>query len=73
MGILQQLALSFGVAISALLIRHFSVGPPDAVLTIRVFHDTFLAVGMITLLSSTIFICLKREDGYQMIQKEKSL
>ncbi len=73
MGVLQQLAVSFGVAISALFIRYFSGGAPDAVLTVPVFHHTFLAVGTITLLASLIFMRLKPEDGYQMIRGEKSV
>jgi EmrB/QacA subfamily drug resistance transporter len=72
MGILQQLAQSFGVAICALFVRHFSNAVPHAGLTIAVFQDTFLAVGALTLLSTVVFLCLKREDGYQMIQRESN-
>jgi len=71
MGVLQQLAQSFGVAIGALCIRHFSADSPSSSLSIDVFHHTFLAVGIITILSALLFMRLRPEDGYQMLQREK--
>lgn len=65
-GTLQQLAQSFGVAVSALFIRIFSyifAGP----LTPLLFHYTFLAIGILTILSAFVFIHLKSGDGQQMI------
>lgn len=68
MATIQQLAQSFGVAMSALFIRLFSEGLfRNGALTPSVFHYTFLAIGLVTLLSSLIFIRLRDEDGQQML------
>ena len=65
---LQQLSLSFGVAVSALLIRLFSSPLLGSLpLTPRVFHLTFFAVGSLTMLSSLIFLQLKTNDGQEML------
>jgi len=64
---LQQLAQSFGVAISAFFLRYFSVGQSVSDLVTPVFHSTFLVMGTLTLLSAVIFMWLKREDGGEMI------
>ena len=65
---LQQLAQSFGVAISAVFIRLFSqVHSTNLVLTPAVFHHTFFAIGIITMASSLIFMRLKVDDGQEMI------
>jgi len=67
MGTLQQLAQSFGVAMSAILIRVFS--PSSLVLSPQVFHHVFFALGIITFLSSVIFCYLKKDDGMQMLKR----
>lgn len=66
MSTLQQLAQSFGVAVCALLIRQFS---GNTSLTIDVIHHTFFAIGLITLISTFIYMHLKQDDGKQMIVK----
>ena len=67
-GTVQQMAQSFGVAVSALFIRIFSfIYSDDLVLKPIIFHSTFFVVGLITLISSLIFIQLKQEDGREMI------
>jgi hypothetical protein len=73
MSTTQQLALSFGVAVSAMLIRLFSPGPSGNLqLSISVFHHTFLALGIFTWFSILLFLRLKPEDGNQMIKHETS-
>jgi EmrB/QacA subfamily drug resistance transporter len=68
MSTLQQLAQSFGVAVSALFIRLFSqIFSDNLILTPLIFHYTFFAIGFFTILSSLIFIKLKKTDGEQMI------
>lgn len=65
---LQQLAQSFGVAISALFLQHFSIVHQQITyLSVPIFHRTFLAMGLITLLSAFIFFRLKSSDGGDMI------
>ena len=68
MGTTQQIAQSLGVAISALLFRLFLfLNSNEITLTPLIFHSTFFAVGLITLMSSFIFIELKKGDGESMI------
>lgn len=68
MSTMQQVSQSFGVAVGALLLRWFSsMTEQPSALTTGVFHHTFLALGIITLISIIIFIRLKPEDGHQML------
>lgn len=68
---LQQLAQSFGVAVSALLIHYFSIGSSKAfLLTSAVFHKTFFIMGVLTLFSALVFVYLKPEDGNQMLEED---
>lgn len=63
----QQIALSFGVALAALLIRYFSPAyPNDIVLTNTVFSETFLALSVITLFVTVIYLRLKPNDGHEL-------
>lgn len=64
MSTIQQLAQSLGVAVSALCIRFFST---QQLLSMHIFHYTFLSMGLFTLCSAFIFLWLKTEDGRQMI------
>ena len=67
-GTLQQLAQSFGVALSALLIRFFSSMLHTHVeLTLSVFHETFFVLGFFSLFSLPLFMRLSSNDGHQMI------
>lgn len=68
MSTIQQLAQSFGVAVAAILVRFYSSEPVNHdSLDIHSFHQTFLAMGVLTLLSVLIFSHLKREDGQELI------
>lgn len=64
MSTIQQLAQSLGVAVSALCIRYFST---ELTLSTHIIHYTFLAMGLLTLFSSIIFLQLKKDDGQQLI------
>ena len=69
MSTLQQVAQSFGVAVSALFLRYFSSFSPDHFsLTTRIFHETFFAVGLITFCSTLIYFHMKIDDGQQMLE-----
>lgn len=73
MSTLQQVAQSFGVAVSALFIRFFSpTFDAHWVLTVPVFHQTFFAMGLVTLLSLLVFIKLRAEDGANMLRESKA-
>ena len=65
----QQLAQSFGVALSAMCLRYFSSPTVHSNLNILVFKDTFIVAGFITLLSTQVFFQLKPADGEKMIHK----
>ena len=68
MSTLQQIAQSFGVAIGALLIHLFVAMDSSAgLLSTKVFHSTFIALGLLTMLSGSIFVPLKKDDGQQML------
>lgn len=65
---LQQVAMSFGVAISALFIRLFAyLHSGKLILSTMVFHQTFFAVGLVTFASILIFVHLKPDDGQSML------
>ncbi len=66
----QILAQTFGVAIAAILLRLFSSLSEHAlVLSPTIFHHAFFSLGLITLLSMSIFLLLKSDDGQQMLIK----
>jgi len=67
MSTTQQLAQSFGVAVSAILLSFFSYEfSGHHVLSLRIFHQTFLTLGLLTFLSGLIFTSLKKEDGQEL-------
>lgn len=64
----QQLGQSFGVATGALGLRFFSGNYTEHFkIAIPIFHQTFLALGILTLLSAVIYLQLKPSDGHQML------
>lgn len=67
MSTIQQLSQSFGVAVAAIFLRLFS-GFGNGDLTLTTFHQSFFAMGVLTVCSILIFIFLKREDGHELIE-----
>jgi EmrB/QacA subfamily drug resistance transporter len=68
----QQLAQGFGVTVSALLLRYYSLDSThNFLLTPNTFHKAFFAMGFLTMLSSLVFIRLKADDGRQMLSADK--
>jgi EmrB/QacA subfamily drug resistance transporter len=63
-GVLQQLSVSFGVSIAAMLLGLVSI--ESHVLTPERFHEAFLLMAVIPLLSLPGFFMLKPEDGMQV-------
>lgn len=61
----QQLSLSFGVALASLVTAWFlgHVDQHDPVQTIPALHQAFLALGVVTIASSVMFLSLHRNDG----------
>lgn len=64
MSTIQQLAQSFGVAVAALVLQIFS---PQHVLSVKIFHHTFITIGIMTFFSLLIFTQLQAEDGNELI------
>jgi len=70
----QQMAISFGVATAGLATAFFipenSQSNPD--LMIGGLHKALLSLGVLTILSTSVFSSLKREDG-RLVSKQKSV
>ncbi|WP_075183375.1 multidrug transporter subunit MdtD [Pantoea sp. 1.19] len=64
LAVTQQLAISFGVAISAAVLRYYQNTPGD---TLDHFHYTFLTMGVVTVISGLVFTLLRRHDGRNLI------
>jgi EmrB/QacA subfamily drug resistance transporter len=64
----QLVAQSFGVALAALFLRYYA--NPGFVLVESSFQKTFLAMGLITMSSTFIFLHLSKTDGHQMLRKK---
>lgn len=70
---IQQLAQSFGVAVTAIFIKFFAASlPPKTSLTVRVFHNTLTTMSLLTLLSILIFLTLKKDDGRELLTLSKT-
>ena len=63
-GVLQQLSVSFGVSIAAMLLGLVTLG--GAPLSLGSFHTVFLIMAVIPLLGLPGFLQLKPEDGQQV-------
>ncbi|MBW7980944.1 DHA2 family efflux MFS transporter permease subunit [Enterobacillus tribolii] len=70
LAVTQQLSLSFGVAISAAVLRFYeSLSLGDIV---DHFHYTFITMGAITFVSAGIFLLLRKKDGDGLIKGRKA-
>lgn len=65
----QVVALTFAVAVAAILLRVFSTLDARSALSIAVFHHVFMALGFIALISAAIFLLLRPGDGQKMLEK----
>lgn len=64
LAVTQQLAISFGVAVSAAVLRFYENFGGT---TVEQFHSTFLTMGVVTILSALVFMLLKPGDGRHLI------
>lgn len=62
--IVQQIGASFGVALSAIVLRMFTV------LDVKAFYSCFFILGLITIVASLLFLLLKKEDGESLIHHD---
>ncbi|MEY8712461.1 MFS transporter [Mangrovibacter phragmitis] len=68
LAVTQQLSISLGVAVSAVILR-FYAGFPHLD-TVAQFHHTFMTMGLITMLSAAVFLMLKKKDGRNLIARK---
>ncbi|MBP2169051.1 EmrB/QacA subfamily drug resistance transporter [Erwinia toletana] len=64
LAVTQQLAIGFGVAVSAAVLRMYQNFDGT---TVDHFHATFLTMGVVTILSALVFMLLKPGDGRHLI------
>ncbi|KOC88404.1 multidrug transporter subunit MdtD [Winslowiella iniecta] len=64
LAVTQQLAIGFGVAVSAAVLRMYENFDGT---TVQNFHYTFLTMGVVTMLSALVFMLLKPGDGRHLI------
>lgn len=68
MSTIQQLSQSFGVTVAAFIISFYAnTSVTHALLTMAIFHQTFVILGLLTLASMVLFFQLKKEDGQELI------
>ncbi|KTD66389.1 multidrug efflux protein [Legionella santicrucis] len=73
MSTIQQLSQSFGLAVSAILIDFFTYKySVHQAFSVKIFHDTFITLGILTFFSGIIFTFLKKEDGLELIETPAS-
>ncbi len=63
-GVIQQLTISFGVSVAAALLA--LIAGPGQLPDVADFHDAFLIVALVTLVSAPGFLRLQPEDGAQV-------
>ncbi|TWP22920.1 DHA2 family efflux MFS transporter permease subunit [Apibacter muscae] len=63
-SVTQQLSMSFGISLSAMLFNSYEIFENNHVIT--AFKLTFLTLGIITILSAFTFAFLKNDDGTSM-------
>jgi len=70
----QQMAISFGVATAGLATAFFipENSQSNPALMIGGLHKALLSLGVLTILSTSVFSSLKREDG-RLVSKQKSV
>lgn len=64
---IQQLATSFGVAVSALLLHFITIGSHGTLFSLTSFHHVFACLALITLASTLIFLRLGADEGTQLL------
>ncbi len=67
LAVTQQLSISLGVAVSAAVLRFYEGF--ESANTIEQFHYTFITMGVITLISASVFLLLKAKDGRNLIKE----
>ncbi|WP_264289675.1 multidrug transporter subunit MdtD [Duffyella gerundensis] len=70
LAVTQQLSISFGVAVSAAVLRFYESFEST---TVDHFHATFLTMGVLSVFSAAVFMLLKPGDGRHLVaNRDKS-
>lgn len=70
LAVTQQLSISFGVAVSAAVLRFYDSLSLGTI--IDHFHYTFITMGIVSTVSALVFMLLRKKDGRNLITgKEK--
>lgn len=69
MSTIQQLAISFGVATAAILIRYIEYLYKTPTLSLEILQRTFSCLGLMTCFCWFVFLKLKKGDGETLIRK----
>ncbi|MCD6055779.1 MAG: transporter [Gammaproteobacteria bacterium] len=63
----QQISMSFGIAISAIILQYLlGIDKHGFDIEVHVFHQTFVVLGVLTILASFAFLLLNKKDGSEM-------
>lgn len=66
LAVTQQLSISFGVAVSAAVLRFYDTQVSGSL--VDHFHYIFITMGGVTLLSAGVFVLLRRTDGDHLLK-----
>lgn len=73
-GAVQQLSMSFGIGIAAIILGYFMEGNnhlPN--IPLYVFHQTFSVIGLVTIVTTFIFMRLHKEDGAEVSKHKERI
>lgn len=67
LAVTQQLSISLGVAVSAAVLRFYESQSNSS--TVEQFHATFITMGVLTVVSTLVFMLLRSKDGRNLINE----
>lgn len=70
LAVTQQISISLGIAVSAAILSYFKSHTLGNL--VYQFHATFITIGIITMLSSIIFMWLHPSDGNNLLKQKRS-
>ncbi len=72
MAVTQQLAISFGISVASFVLLYFQSNATEIEgVESHIFNNTFLVLGVMTLLSTLVFMRLKGTDGANLSNQKK--
>lgn len=72
LAVTQQLAISFGISVASFILLYFQrIDTSAPGVEGHIFNNSFLVLGLITMLSSLVFMNLKKTDGENLSQRRQ--